>query len=142
MAQPNLVQRGLQSLSQTVNALRTGEGESRAARLGRGERRGIGRAKAGLKNLRVALGFGTVDAFDDDLDEQRRQRRARAILGDDAPPVFVARDGTEHRDLNATVAPEFRAQVAAGLAAANTMTTGSTLVDGGGFDAGGEGESW
>lgn len=132
MATQNLVQRSLRSLNQTVTAFRTGEGDGAAARLGRSTRRGIERAKAGLKNLGGAsVGSSSVDAYEDDVDDQRRRRKARSLIGDDAPMVFVAKDGAETRDLNATVAPEFRAQVAAGLAAANTMTAGSTLVDAG-----------
>lgn len=128
MASPNLVERSLRSLGETVTALRTGEGEGSAARLGRSARKGIRRAKAGLKNLQVALGFSSLDTYEDDPDEQQRRRRARALIGDDLSAVCVQQDQAKGRNLNATVAPEFRAQVAAGFAAANTYTTGSTTV--------------
>lgn len=112
-----------------MTALRTGEGDGAAARLGRSARGGIRRAKSGLKNLGISLGFAPVDAYEEDVEDQRRRKRARAILGDDGPSVFLGQDASQARDLRATVAPEFRAQVAAGLAAANTLTTGSTLVN-------------
>lgn len=133
MATQNLLQRSLRSLGESVRALRTGEGDSGAAKLNRSARQGVRKAKSSLKNLSVTLGFSAVDAYEDDAEEQQRRRRARNLLSDDTPMVFMQQNGTDGRDLNATVAPEFRAQVAAGFAAANTLTTGSTLV---GSDAG------
>ena len=118
MAKPNLVQRGLQNLNTTARAVRTGEGEGKAAKLGKAARKGLKKAKDGMDNLAASLGFGGI----------QRRKAARMIFAEDAP-VFVQRDGTDGRDLATTVAPEFRAQVSAGLAAANTMTAGSTLVD-------------
>lgn len=128
MATQNLLQRSLRSLGESVRALRTGEGNSGAAKLNRSARQGVKKAKSGLKNLSVTLGFSAIDAYDDDPDEQQRRRRARTLLSDDAPMVFMQQNGVDGRDLNSTVAPEFRAQVSAGFAAANTYTTGSTLV--------------
>ena len=133
MAKPNLVQRGLRNLGQTARAVRTGEGDGKAAKLGKAAKKGLRKAKAGMDGLAGALGFGGIqaDAFEEEPDEHRRRKAAQLIFAEDAP-VFVQRDGTDGRDLNTTVAPEFRAQVSAGLAAANTMTAGSTLVDPGG----------
>lgn len=143
----NLVQRGLKSLNEQLRQLRP-EGdkdtrETRESKDGQPTGRATGKAKSGKsgkargakgkRGLGGALGLGSalyVDAFEDDEDLRDRKRRARYLLGDDETPVFIAKSG-EHRDLNATVAPEFRAQVAAGLARANTLTTGSTLVDAG-----------
>lgn len=128
MERQNLVQRSLRGLGESVRALRTGEGDGSAARLGRSARQGVKRARAGLKNLGATLGFSTVDAYEDDTEEQQRRRRARVFLSDDGPPLYVPQEARQGRDLQSTVAPEFRAQVAAGFAAANTLTTGSTLV--------------
>ncbi len=146
MAEPNLVQRGLQSLSDGFKGLRTGQGNGQAARLGKSVRRG---AATSIQRLSTLLGLTVgVDAFDDDLDEQRRRKKAQELIGIDEP-LFVARQPNETRDLNATVAPEFRGQVAAGLAAANSHTLGSTLADaptnggGGEFNDGyDDGGSW
>ena len=144
MATQGLVQRGLKSLSNTFTAVRTGEGDGAAAKLGKSFKKSTKKAKGGFKQLGIALGLARdVDEVEDE-DEGRQRRRARQLIGDDAP-MFVARSGSETRDINATVAPEFRGQVAAGLAAANSMTTGSTLADapslGDGFDDSG-GEHW
>ena len=130
MAKPNLVQRGLQNLNTTARAVRTGEGEGKAAKLGKAARKGLKKAKDGMDNLAASLGFGGIqaDAYEEEPEEHRRRKAARMIFAEDAP-VFVQRDGTDGRDLATTVPPEFRAQVSAGLAAANTMTAGSTLVD-------------
>lgn len=148
MAEPNLVQRGLQSLSDGFKAVRTGEGKTPAARLGKSVRRGAAKAKTSFSRLTTLLGLTVgVDAFDDDLDDQRRRKRAQELIGNEEP-LFVARQPNETRDLNATVAPEYRGQVAAGLAAANSHTMGSTLADaptnGAAFDGDGydEGGSW
>lgn len=142
----NLVQRGLQSLNEQLRSLRPQEGEkdtreTRESKDGQSTGRAAGKAKSGKagrtrgakgkRGLGGALGLGSalyVDAFEDDEDLRDRKRRARYLLGDDETPVFIAKSG-EHRDLSATVAPEFRAQVAAGLARANTFTVGSTLID-------------
>jgi hypothetical protein len=142
MAKPNLVQRGLRNLGSTARAVRTGEGDGKAAKLGKAARKGLKKAKAGMDNLAATLGFGGIqaDAYEEEPEEHRRRKAARMIFAEDAP-VFVQRDGTDGRDLATTVAPEFRAQVSAGLAAANTMTAGSTLVDGGG-GGGGSKDDW
>lgn len=150
VAAANLVQRGLRTLNEQLKQLKPQEGDkdTREAKDGAGTARGTGKAKSGKagksrgakgkRALGGALGLGGafyVDAFDEDEDLRDRKRRARYVLGDDEAPLFIAKSG-EHRDLNATVAPEFRAQVAAGLARANTLTAGSTLVDpGGGVEA-------
>ena len=148
MAEPNLVQRGLQSLSDGFKGLRTGEGQGQAARLGKSVRRGAAKAKTSFQRLTTLLGLTVgADAFDDDLHEQRRRKRAQELIGNEEP-LFVARQPNETRDLNSTVAPEYRGQVAAGLAAANSHTLGSTLADaptngGGEFNDGyDEGGSW
>ncbi len=144
MVAANLVQRGLKSLGEQFRPVRTGEGDKDAQRAGGTQKKGKARkAKdaGGAKGLGGALGLaraGYVDAWEDDDEGQRRRRKSRLVLGDDEAPVFIAKTG-EHRDLSATVAPEFRAQVAAGLVRANTLTAGSTLVDPG---AGAGGEGW
>ena len=138
MAEQNFLQRGLSGFRDTVRELRTGEGKGTAAAAGRAAKNAGAKAKSGLGKLKKTLGFSTVDTFDpEEQDQQRRRKRARELLGDDEP-TFTGAAKDPKRDLS-TVAPEFRAQVSAGLAAANSMTTGSTLVDGGKKDGG---ERW
>src|SRR4051794_21510268 len=138
MAEQNFLQRGLSGLRETARELRTGEGGGAAAGIGRGAKKAAGKAKAGLGKIKKSLGFSGVDEFQpEEQDQQRRRKRARELLGDDEP-TFSGAPKDQRRDLS-TVAPEFRAQVSAGLAAANSMTTGSTLVDGGKKDGG---ERW
>ena len=133
MAEQNFLQRGLASLRttvrDTVRELRTGEGKSGAAAVGRGAKRAAKRAQVGFGKLKRAFGFSYVDTFNEDLEEERRKRRARVFMGESDPDFIGVATKDVQRDL-ATVAPEFRAQVSSGLAAANSMTTGSTLVDG------------
>jgi hypothetical protein len=130
MATNGIVQRGLQSLNDTVRAVRTGEGEGAAAKLGRTARRGLQKAKDSLGSLKTSLGLSTVDAYEEETpDENQRRKKTKQLLGQDEP-IFVARSMQDKRDFNTTIAPEFRAQVAAGLASANSFTAGSTLVDG------------
>jgi hypothetical protein len=127
VAQGGIVQRGLQNLSQTVRAVRTGEGEGKAARFGKSARRGLAKAKSGFSALTSRFGgMSEVDAYEEDIADQDRRRKARQLLGDQDGELFTL-PRSENRDLSATVAPEFRAQVTAGLATANSMTTGSTV---------------
>ena len=137
MAEQNFLQRGLSGFKDTVRSLRTGEGDGAAAGLGKTAKKAAGKAKAGLGKIKRSLGFSGVDDFDPEIEDQRRRKRARELLGDDEPAFAGVQKKDPKRDLS-TVAPEFRAQVSAGLAAANSMTTGSTLVDGGKKDGGGE----
>jgi hypothetical protein len=130
MADQNFIQRGLSGMRETV---RTG-----AESIGRNAKKAAGKAKAGLAKLKKTLGFSDVDIFDPDVDHQRRRKRARELLGDDEPSFAGMPNKDAKRDLS-TVAPEYRGQVSSGLVAANSMTTGSTLVDGGKKDGG---ERW
>ena len=137
MVAANLVQRGLQSLNRQMREETRGTTEGQKAAAGskakKGKRAKRAKDAGGSKALGGALGLagaGYVDAWEEDDEHRDRKRRARYVIGDDEEMIFIAKDG-EHRDLSATVAPEFRAQVAAGLARANTMTAGSTLVDSG-----------
>lgn len=145
MAEQNFIQRGLSGMRDTVRELRTGEGQGRAAALGRSAKKAGGRVRAGFGKLKKTFGFSDVDSFDPDQDRQRRRKRARELLGDDEPAFAGMEKKNANRDLS-TVAPEYRAQVSSGLVAANSMTTGSTLVDGGKKDtsgnSGGGGERW
>ena len=128
MAQGGIVQRSLQNLSQTVRAVRTGEGEGKAAQFGRSARRGLAKAKKGFSSITNRFGgLSEVDAFEEETADQDRRRRARQLLGDTEGAQFTL-GRSENRDLGATVAPEYRAQVTAGLANANSMTAGSTLT--------------
>lgn len=112
---PNILQRGMQNVRDGIN--RTGQATKRA----------IQRAKGGLKNL-TGTGFSPVDSYTEEDDEQRRKKKAARFFGDDEPSFVSVRKSDPKRDLS-TIAPEFRAQVSAGLAAANSHTTGSTLVE-------------
>ena len=129
-ASTGLLQRGLQSLRSNVQGLRTGEGDSQGAKFTRAGKKGLKKAKGGFGGLKVALGFTeAVDGYEEESDEERsRKRRTRALLGQEEM-LFVAKDGAQSRDMSATIAPEFRGQVASGLAAANSMTAGSTMAD-------------
>jgi hypothetical protein len=140
MADQNMIKRGLGGqVRDTAREARARE-EAKEAReakkgaqggtVGRAAKKAVGRAKAGLDKLRRTLGFTGVDEYDEAEDEQRKRKRQRELLGDDDPQFAGVPNGDPRRDLS-TIAPEFRAQVSAGLAAANSMTTGSTLVDGG-----------
>jgi hypothetical protein len=137
MAEQSFMQRGLQGFRDTMRDLRTGEGKGGAAAIGRGAKKAAKNVKGGLGRLKKAFGFSYVDAFNEDIEEQRRRKRARQFMGDDEPEYVGVRTQDPKRDL-ATVAPEYRAQVSSGLAAANSMTTGSTLVDGGKGGGGGD----
>lgn len=141
MAEQNFLQRGLSGMRETMREVRTGEGKGAGAAVGRAARGAAGKAKAGLGKLKKALGFSQVDEFDPEQEQQKRRKRARELLGDDEPSFTGVPQKDGRRDLS-TVAPEFRAQVSSGLAAANSMTTGSTLVDGGKGSKGGGGERW
>ena len=130
MAEQSFLQRGLQGFRNTVREMRTGEGQGGAAAIGRGAKRAAKNLKSGIGRIKRSFGFSYVDAFNEDIDEQRRRKRARQFMGDDEPEYVGVRTSDPKRDLS-TVAPEFRGQVSSGLAAANSLTTGSTLVDGG-----------
>jgi hypothetical protein len=149
MADNNFIRRGLPQARDTTRDARDrqkaegGQGgqEGVGGAVGRAAKKAVGKAKAGLDKLKKSLGFSGVDEFDPEQeDRERKKKRARELLGDDEPSFAGVPQKDARRDLS-TVAPEFRAQVSAGLAAANSMTTGSTLVDGGKKDGGG-GERW
>src|SRR5687768_1039606 len=110
MADQNFLQRGLSGMRDTMRELRTGEGQGGAAAIGRSAKKAGGKMKAGLGKLKRTLGFSDVDSFDPDLDQQRRRKRARELLGDDEPSFAGMDKKNASRDLS-TVAPEFRAQV-------------------------------
>lgn len=130
MAEQNFLQRGLTTFREVVREARTGDGKGVGGAMGRAARGAAGKAKAGLGKIKKSLGFSDVDQMEPDEDQHRRRRRARELLGDDEPTFTGVLQRDARRDLS-TVAPEFRAQVSSGLAAANSMTAGSTLVDGG-----------
>ncbi len=121
---PNLLKRSMQGVREGI--ARAGEGLQKA---GQATKRGIQRARGqGSKEVQAKPGFTEVDAYTEEDDEQRRKKKARNFFGDDEPSFVSVRKSDPKRDLS-TIAPEFRAQVSAGLAAANSHTTGSTLVE-------------
>ncbi len=119
---------------------RAGEGLQKA---GQATKRGIQRARGQQSKDVERAGFSQVDAYTEEDDEQRRKKKARSFFGDDEPSFVSVRKSDPKRDLS-TIAPEFRAQVSAGLAAANSHTTGSTLVEapGAANATGDEDERW
>jgi hypothetical protein len=121
---------------QTQRARDTGGQEGRVrgeAKAKKGKKSGKAKGKKGIGGAEGAdgaggaggIGVGTVDAFDLDPDEQRRRARAYELIGEDEEYILVERDGS-NRDLMATVAPEYLAQVTSGIARAHTLTIGST----------------
>jgi hypothetical protein len=130
MADQSFLQRGLTGFRDTMRGV--GSAVGRAAT-------GVAKkAKSTLGAVKKSAGFSDVDAFNDDIEQERRKKKAARFFGDDEPSFVGVRTEDPKRDLT-TVAPEFRAQVSSGLATANSQTTGSTLVDRGGGGGGGGG---
>lgn len=130
MAEQSFLQRGLSGFRDTMR----GVGQA----VGRAATATAKKAKASLGNIKKSAGFSDVDAFNDDIEQERRKKKAQRFFGDDEPSFVGVRTEDPKRDLS-TVSPEFRAQVSSGLAAANSQTTGSTIVDRGGGGGGGGG---
>ena len=120
------LQRGLASLGASWRALSSGEGQSKAARLGRSVRQTAARFKSML-GLPVA-----GDGFEGAGQHSRRKAAQKLIGSGDV--AFVPQDGLKGRDLNATVEKEYRGQVASGLAAAGSRAVGSSLMDAPGWE--------
>lgn len=133
MADQGFLQRGLTGFRDTMRSV----GQS----VGRAANGAARKAKAQLGSVKKSMGFSDVDAFNADEEEQRRRKKAQRFFGDDEPSFVGVRTDDPKRDL-ATVSPEFRAQVSAGLVGANSQTSGSTLVDRGGNGGGGGGGKW
>lgn len=128
MADQSFLQRGLTGFRDTMR----GVGQA----MGRAAEGAAKKAKTSMGSVKKSMGFSDVDAFNDDLETERRKRKAQKFFGDDEPSFVGVRTEDPKRDLS-TVAPEFRGQVSSGLAAANTQTAGSTLVDRSAGGAGG-----
>ncbi len=120
MAEQGFLQRGLTGFRDTMRGV--GSAVNRAA-TGAAKK-----AKASMGTVKKSMGFSDVDAFNDDIEQERRKKKAARFFGDDEPSFVGVRTEDPKRDLS-TVAPEFRGQVSSGLAAANSQTAGSTLVD-------------
>jgi hypothetical protein len=104
-------------------------------------RRAKKRGKAGDKTgIGVGRGLGVdvgeVDAYEDDGEEQRKRRRANWVVGEDEPVIMNPSNGRSG-DRLAAIAPEFRPQMVARMAAANSMVSGTTMVNRG---KGGDGD--
>jgi hypothetical protein len=119
MAEQGFLQRGLSGMRDGMR--------SAGRQIGQSAKKAANKAKASLGVIKKQLGFSDVDAFNDDVEQQDRRRRSRALLGNDDPEFMGIAQQDPKRDL-ATLAPEFRAQVSSGLAAANSLTTGSTTI--------------
>ncbi len=137
MAEQSFLQRGLAGFRDTMRNV--GRAVSQAAQ------GAVKKAKSSMGGaVRGARGHSDVDAYNEDIEDQRRKKKAQRFFGDDEPSFVGVRTDDPRRDL-ATVSPEFRGQVSAGLAAANSHTSGSTLVDrnggGGGSSSGGGGNN-
>lgn len=137
MAEQGFLQRGLTGFRDTMRGV--------GSAVGRAASGAAKKAKASMGTVKKSMGFSDVDAFNDDIEQERRKKKAAKFFGDDEPSFVGVRTEDPKRDLS-TVAPEFRAQVSSGLAAANSQTTGSTLVDrgngGGGGGGGGSNNRW
>jgi len=129
MAEQSFLQRGLTGFRDTMRNV----GQS----MGRAASGAAKKAKAQLGNVKKSMGFSDVDAFNADEDEQRRKKKAQRFFGDDEPS-FVGVRTEDPKRAGSTVSPVFRAMVSSGLAAANSKTSGSTLVDRGGGGGGGK----
>ncbi|MBN2360367.1 MAG: hypothetical protein JXR83_13015 [Deltaproteobacteria bacterium] len=110
-----------------------------ARKAGRAKKKGKADGKSGIGvGGSLGVGVGSVDAYEDDGEEQRKRRRANWALGDDEPVIMNPSDGRVGDRLSA-IAPEFRPQMIARMAAANSMSSGTTLVPrGDGGDGNGE----
>lgn len=133
MAEQSFLQRGLSGFRDTMRNV----GRS----VQDGAQRAVKKAKAQLSAVKRSFGYSDVDAFNADEDEQRRRKKAQLFFGNDEPSHVGLRTDDPRRDL-ATVAPEFRGQVSAGLASANSKTAGSTIVDRGDGGGGNNGGRW
>jgi hypothetical protein len=133
MAEQSFLQRGLSGFRDTMRNV----GRS----VQDGAQRAVKKAKAQLSAVKRSFGYSDVDAFNADEDEQRRRKKAQMFFGNDEPSHVGLRTEDPRRDLG-TVAPEFRGQVSAGLASANSKTAGSTIVDRGDGGGGNNGGRW
>lgn len=133
MAEQSFLQRGLSGFRDTMRNV----GRS----VQDGAQRAVKKAKAQLSAVKRSFGYSDVDAFNADEDEQRRRKKAQLFFGNDEPSHVGLRTEDPRRDLG-TVAPEFRGQVSAGLASANSKTAGSTIVDRGDGGGGNNGGRW
>ena len=122
----NWLQRGLASLSASIRAISSGEGESKAARLGRSVRQTAARFKSMLGIPVAGDGFEAAE-------RHSRRKAAQKLIGA-GEVAFVPQDGLKARDLNATVEKQYRGQVASGLAAASSRAVGSSLMDAPGWE--------
>jgi len=74
----------------------------------------------------LGIGVGSIDAWEEDEDGQRRRKRANIAIGDDEQ-VYFADNSSDQWDPMASIAPEFKPQVAAGMASARSLTSGTTM---------------
>ncbi len=106
---------------------------------GKAKKKGKADGKTGIGvGGSLGIGIGSVDGYEDDGEEQRKRRRANWALGDDEPMIMNPTDGRTG-DRLASIAPEFRPQMIARMAAANSMSSGTTLVQRGGSNGNGNG---
>lgn len=110
-----------------------------AGKAGKAKKKGKADGKTGIGvGGSLGIGIGSVDGYEDDGEEQRKRRRANWALGEDEPVIMNPTDG-RIGDRLASIAPEFRPQMIARMAAANSMSSGTTLVPRG--DNGDSGDS-
>jgi hypothetical protein len=133
MAEQSFLQRGLSGFRDTMRNV--GKAVSQAAQ------GAVKKAKSSLGGqVRGAKGHSNVDAYNEDIEDHRRKKKAQRFFGDDEPSFLGVRTDDPKRDLG-TVDPEYRGQVSAGLASANSHTSGSTLADRGQADSKGTGNN-
>ena len=95
----NFLQRGLSGFRETIRQLQTGDGQGGAAAIGRGAKRAAKNVRAGLGKLKRTFGFSDRDSYNEDIDEQRRRKRARQFMGDDEGDYVGVRTSDPRRDL-------------------------------------------
>ena len=101
---------------------------------GKAKKKGKADGKTGIGvGGSLGIGIGSVDGYEDDGEEQRKRRRANWALGDGDEPVIMNPSDGRTGDRLASIAPEFRPQMLARMAAANSMSSGTTLVPRAGY---------
>ncbi|MFH1808205.1 MAG: hypothetical protein ABIJ09_05655 [Pseudomonadota bacterium] len=120
--QPKTEQKG-KSTSAGIGGTTTGG----AAKAKKGRRKGEADGSTGVGVGRyTGVGLSELDEWEDDPEEQRHRRNIYQLLGDD-DPLLMSESVEDGWEPLATIAPEFRPHVAARMAEARSMTSGSTI---------------
>lgn len=99
----------------------------RTAKGKKGKRKGRAEDKRGVGvGASLGIGVGSLDGWEEEDDGRRRRRRANVLIGEDEGVMFTE-NNNDAWDPMAAIAPEFRPQVAAGMASARSLTSGTTM---------------